>query len=420
MRHVVQEWCTAAFERLKIHGFIVWRARLPTPIEDAHPCAGQGAHGCLVRLALVALRLGVALRPEGMPGGFRRPLHTRVAQERRTLEAPVDPGFLAAAFRHGRNPRIFLEFLGRSVAFPLCATGHEEAGGTDGPGAWQGVKQREVGMVLGAWRDGGIEVGNGVQGDAELGHEGVHQEGVGGDDPCIRGQRHSALDGREAGRDDVGRAHVVGPEEALQRGATRALRRCARRPVTEDVAKDRRIFVLKPLQDVGKGVFEGPGHAGGEPHGVADQAPAVFDALRSGAHRRAVGGERRALVAVCEQQLDLERGIGGVIFGMARGKRFAVLRQGERMDGKEHEEIIGAQRGHDGPFLECQAHRDGLSVAARAQGLAPRIDRLGAVCEHEKLPSLSASSLEAHIVCGIRPVEANKGRKGCACLWLHG
>src|SRR5262249_7476646 len=168
---------TATFERLKINGFIVWRASLPTPIEDANPFECQGAHSCLVRLALVALLLVVDLSPKGMPGGFSRPLDKRLAQERRTLEAPVDPSFLAAAFRHGRNTRILLEFLGRSVAFPLFAKGHEEARGKDGTSAWQGVKQREVRMVLSTLCDGCIEVGNGVQSDAELGHEGLHQEG---------------------------------------------------------------------------------------------------------------------------------------------------------------------------------------------------------------------------------------------------
>ena len=147
MRHVVQEWCTAAFERLKINGFIVWRASLPTPQEDANPCEGQGAHGCLVRLALVTLLLVVDLSPQGMPGGCSRPLHKRVSQERRTQEAPVAPRCLAAAFRHRRHTRICLEVLGRSVGCPLFAKGHEEAWGKDGTGAWQGVKQRKVGMV---------------------------------------------------------------------------------------------------------------------------------------------------------------------------------------------------------------------------------------------------------------------------------
>jgi hypothetical protein len=307
----VQKWCAAAFERLEIHRFIIRRAILPTPIEDANPFKGQGPHSGLMRLALITLLLVVDLGPEGMPCGFSSPLHKRWAQELRTLEAPVDPGLLAAAFRHWRNPRIFLEVLGRSVALSLFTKGYEEARGKDRPGAWQGVKQREVGMVLGALRDGLVEVGNGLQGDAELGDEGVHEEGVGGNDTCIGGQRHSALDGLDAGRDDVGRADVVGPEKALKSGAPRELRRFERRPVAQDVAKDRRIFLLKPLQDVGKGVFQGTGQAVGETHFVADQAPALFDELRQGAHRRALGAEWGERVAVFEEDLDLECGICG-------------------------------------------------------------------------------------------------------------
>ena len=62
------------------------------------------------------------------------------------------------------------------------------------------------------------------------------------------------------------------------------------------------------------------------PHFVADQATAVFDELsRQGAHGGALGLERRELVAVFEEQFDLEFGIGGVVFGPARGKRFTVL-----------------------------------------------------------------------------------------------
>ena len=40
-------------------------------------------------------------------------------------------------------------------------------------------------MALGALRDGGVEIGDGLQGDTELGDEGLHQERIGGDDAFI-------------------------------------------------------------------------------------------------------------------------------------------------------------------------------------------------------------------------------------------
>ena len=137
-----------------------------------------------------------------------------------------------------------------------------------------------------------------------------------------------ALDGLDAGGDHVGRTHVVGMEEAFKGSATRELGGCEGRPAAEEVAQEHGIFLLKPLQDVREGVFEGTGHAVGATHGVTDQAPAVFDELRSGAHRGALGGEGGELVAVCEEECDLERGIGGVVFGPAGGTRFTVLGQG--------------------------------------------------------------------------------------------
>ena len=194
---------------------IVWEVILPTAIEEADPCEGQGSHSSLVRFALVALLLRIDLGPEGMPDRCRGPCHERLSEERRTLPTPVHPGFLATAFRDRGDARIFLAFLGGGEAFPLCAEGHEEAGGKAGPGPWQGVKQGAVRMGLGALCHGGVEVGNGLQGHAELGDKGLYQEGIGDDHACIRGQRHSVLDGLNAGRDDVGRAPVVGTEKAL-------------------------------------------------------------------------------------------------------------------------------------------------------------------------------------------------------------
>ena len=247
----------------------------------------------------------------------------------------------------------------------------------------------------------------------------MHQEGMGSDDAGIGGPCHGALDGLDAAGNAVGRAHVVGPEEALQGGAAGELRGVERRPAAQDVAKERRIFLVKPVQDMREGVFERTGQAVREADCVTDQAPAVRDEWRQGAPGGALGGERRERVPVCEQERDLKCGIGGVICGPARGKRVTGLRQGERSDGKAHEEIIVAQRGHDGPFIEFQAHGHRVSVAPRMQGADPRVDRCGAVCEGHKLPALGAGGLSADIVCGIRPVEAHKGRKGFRGLWLH-
>jgi hypothetical protein len=212
---------------------------------------------------------------------------------------------------------------------------------------------------------------------------------------------------------------VRGPEEAFQSGAACELHGFEGRPAAEEVAKEPGSFLLQPLQDVREGVFEGTGHTVGETHVVADQAPAVRDELRQGAHGGAVGAEGGELVPVCEEQCELECGIGGGIFGPARGQRFAVLRHGEWSDGTEHEAIIGAQRGHDGPFRELQAHRDGWAVASRAEGLAPGVHRFRTMVKAQQLPWCGASGLEADIVCRISPVEAHKGRKGFGCLWLH-
>ena len=77
-------------------------------------------------------------------------------------------------------------------------------------------------------------------------------------------------------------------EKALQGGATRELYGLQGRPAAAEVAQDRRIFLLKPLQDVREVVFEGTGQAVGETNFVADQSPAVFDELRQGAHRWAL------------------------------------------------------------------------------------------------------------------------------------
>src|SRR6266699_1988489 len=143
MRQLVQEWRVATFERLEIDGCNIWGALL----------------------------LRIDLCPEGMPCGFRRPLSKRLSEELWTLEAPVHPRLLPAAFRDRCNARIFLQFGGRGIACTLFAEGDEEAGGEDRPSAWKGLEEGEVGMGLGTLRDGSVEICDGLQGDTELGNQ---------------------------------------------------------------------------------------------------------------------------------------------------------------------------------------------------------------------------------------------------------
>ena len=63
-----------------------------------------------------------------MPDRFSGPLHEGLAEEGRTLEAPVDPAFLATPFRDRGNARELLQFGGGRRAVALFAEGDEEPG----------------------------------------------------------------------------------------------------------------------------------------------------------------------------------------------------------------------------------------------------------------------------------------------------
>jgi hypothetical protein len=175
-------------KRLEIDGLIVRRALLPAPREDADPCECQGPYGGLMGFALVALLLVVHLCPERMPDRLRRPFDERVPEELWTLETPVHPGLLATPFGHRRNPGIFLEVGGGGIALALFAEGDEQPRGEDGTRSWEGLEQGEIGMALRALRDGGVEIGDGLQGDPELSDEGLNQERIGRDDAVIGGE----------------------------------------------------------------------------------------------------------------------------------------------------------------------------------------------------------------------------------------
>jgi hypothetical protein len=94
-------------------------------------------------------------------------------------------------------------------------------GGEDRPSAREGLEEGEGGRALGTLRDGGVDVGDGLQGDAELGNKGLDHQDMGGDDTLIGGERCGSLASVAAVCDDVFRAYMVVAAKGLKGGAAR-------------------------------------------------------------------------------------------------------------------------------------------------------------------------------------------------------
>jgi hypothetical protein len=273
------------------------------------------------------------------------------------------------------------------------------------------MKDGDVGMALGAWRHGVVDVRERWHEHAELGDEGLDQEGIGDDATRIRGQRCGALDRLEALSDDVGRAYVMGTEKPLPGGAACELCGLAGWPGGETIAADGGVLVVKPWQDMRTVVLQGTGETSRGAHVVAHEAAAMFDAWFEGTHRGALGLQGRERSAMLQQEFELERGVGGVVLGVAGCEGFTIPGERERMDGKAHEVVVRSERVDHGTLVEFETDGDRLSLAPRAPGTHPRLDSVWRVRKDAERACLGASRVQTDIVCGIRPVEADERRK---------
>ena len=161
---------------------------------------------------------------------------------------------------------------------------------------------------------------------------------------------------------------MMGTEAGLQGGAARAWRPLGEGPAVWKSPK-RTVALSGNRWRTGKECLRHWSSVR-QPACVADEAPTVCDALCQGTPHCAVRGERRELVPVLEQELALECGIGRVVLRPAGGQRFAVCGHGERMDGKEPEELYGRSADTMGPLFRSRYPCDGLSVEARAESVA--------------------------------------------------
>jgi hypothetical protein len=190
------------------------------------------------------LRIG-GTRPERMADGCTGPFHEGLAEELRALEPPMDPTRVPAAFGDRRHARILLELRGGGLACAWFANSHEEPRGEDRTGAWSRLKADEVGMGWGEWRHRVVEVVDGLQGDAELGHESPDEAHMGRDDPRICRERAGAVARLDAWGDDTG-LHMMLAKEALKGGTACLLDRFEGWPLGEEVAEDGRVVVGEP------------------------------------------------------------------------------------------------------------------------------------------------------------------------------
>jgi hypothetical protein len=382
-----------AIERLERGRLSVGGSLLPTPREQTNPCERQGPHGGLRGFPRVALLLGIDPCPEGMPARFRRPLHNRLSEAGRALQAPVDPRLFAAALGHWCAPGILLECCGGGITCTWLAKGDQEAGSEARSGPWKGLEEGKVGMVLGALGAGGVKGLDGVPGDTERAAPGLDEPGMGGDDAVIGGQGHGGLDSVDTRVDAGRRAHMGVAEDGCQGGAARALCGFEGGPAPEKVTNDEGVFLRNPVPHLRARVLQGPGEAMGEPPFLPDHAATVCDELGEGAHGRTLRLERRPRVARGEEQCELEGSVRGVVCGPAGGAGFAVPGHRHRIAGKEPQEVILAQGGDHGPFVALAADSHRLAVEARAEHPAPRVAGLGRVRKPAGLTFLRASSL---------------------------
>src|SRR5262249_488981 len=150
-----------------------------------------------------------------------------------------------------------------------------------------------------------------------------------------------------------------------------------------------------------------------------DHATTMGDELCEGAHSEALGMERLQLVPMREQQFELQCGVGGIIFGSAGSEGFTISRDRQRMNREKHQKVILAQGKDERPFVEFEADSHGLAMKPCPQRSDPRVDGLRRVLKLEGLPFCRASRLEAPIMLGICPVEANKSSKGVVGVRRH-
>jgi hypothetical protein len=147
--------------------------------------------------------------------------------------------------------------------------------------------------------------------------------------------------------------------------------------------------------------FESSGDAIGDAHSIVDEATSILDELPEGSHRGALGPERFELVAVLEQDVEGQPGVGGVVLGSAGVPSITIASKGLRIDRKHDDEVVLEKGGHDRSALELNANSDGLALEALAELQEPRVEFGRRMLDDPLLDLLGASRNQADVVLSV-------------------
>ena len=113
---------------------------------------------------------------------------------------------------------------------------------------------------------------------------------------------------------------------------------------------------------------------------------------------------------MAHQKIQRQLGIGRIVLGPAGLEGFAVLGKGQRVDRKEHEEVVLLQRVDDRSLGQFEGNRDGATEAL-LQRSRPLIDARNLVGNAIELALIIVGRLQADVVLRICPINADIGRE---------
>jgi hypothetical protein len=323
----------------------------------------------------------------------------------------MPPALFAATLPHWRNASVVLSLLRCAIALPLFSACDEQAWCSRRACARQGIEEGISGMTRRPFGSGRSAVLNRCSKNSPRRHPGVRHEGIGHHDPLLSGQRHGTRDGCQARMEAWLITHVVLRKEAFQGAAPSQLGGCACRPLTEKGTKQHGVLRGTPLEHVRNIRLHCPGESMGDPDPILHQATPVCNPWGHGAHLGTLGHERRELLAVPQEALALEFGIGRIVLRAARRTGLAISRQPHRIEVQEPETLLWTSGLDKGALMKFQSQSDGLALKALQQVRDPRIHHCWPGSQGLPFSFVSARNLQTDIVLRLGPSEADEGRK---------